>query len=44
MTAAYELFKMGHDDVLILEALDRIGGRLCTEKHSDRFVDVGGQW
>lgn len=30
--------------VTVLEARDRVGGRLCTEVHGGVRIDVGGQW
>jgi len=46
LTAAYRLAQAGKD-VLVLEARDRIGGRLLTEVHGDSDTaafEVGGQW
>lgn len=31
--AAQKLIQSGVDDILILEAQDRVGGRVCTLKH-----------
>jgi putrescine oxidase len=50
LTAAHRLAEAGRD-VLVLEARDRVGGRLLTERHrqadgADAWADfeVGGQW
>lgn len=46
LTTAYRLSQAGRD-VLVLEARDRVGGRLLTEQHSQADVadfEVGGQW
>ncbi|MCB9081247.1 MAG: FAD-dependent oxidoreductase [Lewinellaceae bacterium] len=44
LTAARELAKAGKK-VIILEALDRVGGRTWSQPISqDAFIDVGGQW
>jgi putrescine oxidase len=46
LTAAYRLMQAGKD-VLVLEARDRIGGRLLNERHAqvdEAELEVGGQW
>ncbi|MEV6131123.1 FAD-dependent oxidoreductase [Streptomyces violaceusniger] len=45
LSAARELVAAGKD-VLVLEARDRVGGRLLNERlpGSDEVVEVGGQW
>jgi putrescine oxidase len=50
LTAAYRLTQAGKD-VLVLEARDRIGGRLLNERHGqlgdaalEAEFEVGGQW
>ncbi|WP_374227988.1 flavin monoamine oxidase family protein [Nocardioides sp. TRM66260-LWL] len=47
LTAALRLTEAGHD-VVVLEARDRVGGRLSTESHGpagqESDFEVGGQW
>ena len=43
LTAAWRLTQAGQD-VLVLEARDRVGGRLRTERHGDSDFEIGGQW
>ncbi|RYC68303.1 flavin monoamine oxidase family protein [Spirosoma sordidisoli] len=44
LTAAYELIKAGRT-VLLLEARDRVGGRVHTQRFDDgSYVDLGGAW
>ena len=44
ITAARELERRGHD-VLVLEARDRVGGRVLNHRIDSRHVlEVGGQW
>jgi putrescine oxidase len=43
LTAAWRLTEAGQD-VLVLEARDRVGGRLRTERHGDSDFEIGGQW
>lgn len=43
LTAAKELRRAGHNNVLILEATDRIGGRASTLKRGPP-IDLGGAW
>ncbi|MFT5570389.1 MAG: monoamine oxidase [Cyclobacteriaceae bacterium] len=40
LTAGYQLSKSGEEDYLILEARDRIGGRILT----DNQIDMGATW
>ena len=43
ITAARELTKRGAN-VILLEARDRVGGRVWTQEKDGWWVDVGGQW
>lgn len=43
LTAAWRLVQAGQD-VVVLEARDRVGGRLRTERHGEADFEVGGQW
>lgn len=40
LTAAYQLYKAGETDVVILESRERIGGRICT----NNGIDLGATW
>jgi monoamine oxidase len=42
-TAALRVFQAGHT-VALLEARDRVGGRVWTQEHSGIPIDYGGQW
>ncbi|KAF5272013.1 hypothetical protein FQR65_LT04994 [Abscondita terminalis] len=44
IAAATRLLKNGIDDVTILEAENRIGGRINSVKFGDAYVDLGAQW
>ena len=45
LAAARELRASGFDDVVILEARDRIGGRVWTDTIGDGFpIDLGASW
>ncbi|XP_043265922.1 spermine oxidase-like [Colletes gigas] len=44
IAAASKLLENGFDNVLILEAEDRIGGRVNTVKFDEYVVDLGAQW
>ena len=44
LAAAQRLSEAGIDDVIILEALDRIGGRVHTIKHRGYLLELGAQW
>jgi putrescine oxidase len=43
LTAANELKKAGHS-VVVLEARDRVGGRLWTDTVDGAMLELGGQW
>jgi putrescine oxidase len=43
LTAAKTLVDAGRD-LVVLEARDRVGGRLLTEQRDGRYVEMGGQW
>lgn len=44
LTATHELLKAGKN-VLVLEARDRVGGRVHTQRFGDgSYVDLGGAW
>ncbi|MFJ7213686.1 flavin monoamine oxidase family protein [Amycolatopsis sp. NPDC098790] len=43
LTAAWRLAEAGRD-VVVLEARDRVGGRLLTERHGPADFEMGGQW
>ena len=43
LTAAWRLTQAGQN-VLVVEARDRVGGRLRTERHGDSDFEIGGQW
>ncbi|XP_011311148.1 spermine oxidase isoform X2 [Fopius arisanus] len=44
ISAACRLFEGGLRDIVILEAKDRIGGRIFTTDFADNVVDLGAQW
>ncbi|RKR76613.1 flavin monoamine oxidase family protein [Frondihabitans australicus] len=43
LTAATDLVKAGHS-VVVLEARDRVGGRLWTNDIEGQMFEIGGQW
>lgn len=43
-SAAVRLMENGFNDIVILEAENRIGGRVHSVPHLNGFVDLGGQW
>ncbi|XP_001607922.1 protein anon-37Cs isoform X1 [Nasonia vitripennis] len=44
IAAASKLMENGFNNIIILEAEDRIGGRVYTHKFGDYAIDIGGQW
>ncbi|XP_015111728.1 protein anon-37Cs [Diachasma alloeum] len=44
IAAASKLLENGINDVTILEAQDRIGGRVYSTKMGEYVIDMGGQW
>lgn len=44
LSAARHLQKNGITDVTILEATDKAGGRIHTEKFGNGLVELGAQW
>lgn len=44
IAAAAKLLEYGFENVLILEAENRIGGRVYTAKFGEYLVDLGAQW
>lgn len=43
-SAAAKLLENGHQDILILEAEGRIGGRVHSVQQGDGSIDLGAQW
>lgn len=44
LSAAKELMRRGHSDILVLEARDRVGGRTRKTDVGGLTIDVGGMW
>lgn len=44
ISAATKLVSFGFKNIIILEAQDRIGGRIYTIPFGDNFIDMGAQW
>jgi spermine oxidase len=44
MSAAAKLMEKGFTDIVILEAEDRIGGRIHSVPYGGGFIDLGAQW
>ncbi|XP_050500614.1 spermine oxidase-like [Diabrotica virgifera virgifera] len=44
IAAASKLLENGIEDILILEAENRVGGRIDTEKWNGRNIDLGAEW
>ncbi|CAG9761870.1 unnamed protein product [Ceutorhynchus assimilis] len=44
IAAATKLLENGFSDIIILEAENRVGGRVCSVEFEGRIVDIGAQW
>lgn len=44
IAAASKLLEYGYNNIVVLEALDRIGGRVHSIPFGKGFVDLGAQW
>lgn len=44
ISAASKLIENGFKNLTILEAENRIGGRVCTVPFGDNVLDLGAQW
>lgn len=44
ISAASKLIENGFRNVTILEAENRIGGRVCTVPFASNVLDLGAQW
>lgn len=44
IAAASKLMEKGYETITILEAEDRIGGRIHSVPIDDKFIDLGAQW
>lgn len=44
ISMAAKLLENGYNDIVILEALDRIGGRVNTVPFGKNYVDLGAEW
>ena len=44
LSAANHLIENGIKDIVVIEARDRIGGRIHTVKHNGRPLELGAQW
>lgn len=44
IAAATKLYENGFKNITILEAENRIGGRINSVEFGDSIVDIGGQW
>lgn len=44
ISAGVNLLKNNYDDFMIFEALERIGGRVCTEINNNGYYELGCQW
>lgn len=44
IAAAAKLLANGYENIVILEAEDRIGGRVWTVNDGDKLLEMGAQW
>ena len=44
LSAANHLIENGVKDIVVVEARDRVGGRIHTVKHNGRPLELGAQW
>ena len=44
LSAAHALTNGGVDDVFVLEARDRLGGRINTAEFDGKRLELGAQW
>lgn len=44
LAAAQRLYASNVRDVVVLDALERVGGRVHTVSHSDYLIELGAQW
>lgn len=44
LAAAQRLYELGIKDIIILDAQNRIGGRIFTVNHSNYLIELGAQW
>lgn len=44
IAAGAKLLEYGFKNIVVLEALNRIGGRIATESFGSHVVDLGAQW
>ena len=42
--AAYKLAEKGITDVVVLEAQDRLGGRIHSNSINEDWIELGAQW
>ena len=44
LSAAYHIVEHGIKDIVVIEARDRVGGRMHTIKHIGRPLELGAEW
>lgn len=44
ISASVNLLENGYKDFLVFEALERIGGRICTFNTDRGYLELGAQW